>query len=188
MGELIFDAIQYAVQKHRGQYRKGTAIPYVFHPVNVARTLIECECPLETVLAGILHDTVEDTDATLQEVESLFGARVAWLVEQVFEPDKGDNWENRKQHTLNHLRRMEDEQVLLLACADKLDNAASMDADYTRLGDALWERFNRGYEQQRWYYTQLAAIFTERLTTEPGKILAVRFAQQVEAIFASHEL
>jgi len=186
MNELIFDAIQYAVQKHRGQYRKGTALPYAFHPMNVARLLIECECPMETILAGLLHDTVEDTDATLQEVESLFGARVAWLVEQTSEPDKGDTSENRKQHTLNHLRHIEDEEVLLITCADKLDNALSIFTDYSRLGDALWERFNRGYEQQRWYYRQLAAIFTERLTAEPGSALARRFAELVEAIFASH--
>jgi (p)ppGpp synthase/HD superfamily hydrolase len=185
MNDLIFDAIEYAALKHHGQYRKGTTIPYVFHPLDVARLLIECGCPQETVLAGILHDTVEDTDVTQEEIEIKFGQRVAWLVRQASEPDKGDSWENRKRHTLNHLHHIEDEQVLLLACADKLDNASSIYADYTRLGDTLWERFNRGYDQQKWYYTQLAAIFTERLTAEPGKTLAESFAKQVEAIFGS---
>lgn len=185
MDELIFDAIQYAVEKHRGQYRKGTSIPYAFHPLNVAQLLMECECPLETVLAGILHDIVEDTTTTLQEIESLFGARVAWLVEQVSEPDKQDTWENRKQHTLDLLNRIEDEQVLLLACADKLDNASTIYADHSRIGSHLWTRFNRGYEQQRWYYNQLASLFTKRLTSEPGKTLAQRFAGMVEAIFGS---
>lgn len=183
MDELIFDAIQFAVEKHSGQYRKGTSIPYIFHPVNVAQLLIECGCPQETILAGILHDTVEDTDATASEIEERFGSRVAWMVLQVSEPDKTDTWENRKQHTLDCLRQMDDEQVLLLACADKLDNATAIYTDHARIGNHVWTRFGRGFEQQKWYYTQLAALFTEQLTAEPGRTLAARLNEMVEAIF-----
>ena len=64
-------AIDYATDKHAGQKRKSGE-PYISHPLAVAHTLIEWGMDIDSVLAGILHDSVEDTDATLEEIESLF--------------------------------------------------------------------------------------------------------------------
>jgi len=71
---MISQAIEFAAGAHRGQYRKGSKIPYNIHPLNVGKILIEHGCFDEVVIAGILHDTVEDTPVTLDNIR----ARV-WL-------------------------------------------------------------------------------------------------------------
>lgn len=183
MSERIFDAIEFAVKAHRGQYRKGTNLPYILHPLAVARILMEHDCPEELAIAALLHDTVEDTPVTLDEIRKRFGERVAWLVQQVSEPEKSEAWENRKRHTLEHLRTAPME-VLLLACADKLDNIRAIRDDYERLGEAIWRRFKRGKGSQAWYYRALADLFLERMRDDAvGIKMARQLAAEVESVF-----
>lgn len=179
----IFDAIAFAARAHAGQYRKGTHIPYLIHPLSVARILIECDAPEEVVLAGVLHDVVEDTPATLAEVRAEFGPEVARLVEALSEPDRNDTWENRKRDTLEFLKTAPPE-VLWIEVADKLDNIRGIRADYDRHGDAIWTRFNRGRDRQKWYHTHLAALFLRLLPDAPYAELAREFAAHVRAVFA----
>jgi (p)ppGpp synthase/HD superfamily hydrolase len=101
---MIFKAIEFSTKAHTGLYRKGTKIPYITHPLNVAQILIEYECPESVVTAGILHDTLEDTQATVDDIRDAFGYEVADLVNAVSEPNKSDTWENRKAHTIKHLK------------------------------------------------------------------------------------
>jgi (p)ppGpp synthase/HD superfamily hydrolase len=101
---MIFKAIEFATRAHSGQYRKGTKLPYIVHPLGVAKILIECDSPEHLIVAGILHDTVEDTSATLDEIKQTFGWDIADLVEAASEPDKSDTWENRKEHTIQMLK------------------------------------------------------------------------------------
>lgn len=75
-------AIDYATEKHKGQKRRSGK-PYITHPLAVAHTLIEWDMDIDSVLAGVLHDTVEDTEAKLEEIENLFGHDVAFLVDGV---------------------------------------------------------------------------------------------------------
>ncbi len=75
-------AVDFASKAHKGQLRKSGE-PYIIHPIAVADTLIDWGMDIDTVLAGLLHDTVEDTDATLDEIENLFGRDVAFLVDGV---------------------------------------------------------------------------------------------------------
>lgn len=75
-------AADFATEKHKGQKRKSGE-DYIIHPLSVADTLIEWGMDIDTVLAGVLHDTVEDTDATLEDIENLFGHDVAFLVDGV---------------------------------------------------------------------------------------------------------
>ena len=77
---LIHKAIEFAVVKHKDQKRKGTELPYIVHPIEVMQILTASGCSDEMIVAGILHDTVEDTDATIDEVRALFGDKVARLV------------------------------------------------------------------------------------------------------------
>ena len=100
---MIFKAIEFAARAHSGQYRKGTKIPYIVHPLGVAKLLIEHGCPDHIVIAGILHDTTEDTPVTLEQIKDIFGLAVAALVEEASEPDKSDTWENRKKSTIQVL-------------------------------------------------------------------------------------
>ena len=95
----IFDALQFATNAHSGQFRKGTKIPYIVHPVTVMQTLIEYGASDDAVMAGILHDTLEDTPTTVADLEQNFGKRITHLVIGASEMDKSLSWEERKEHT-----------------------------------------------------------------------------------------
>jgi (p)ppGpp synthase/HD superfamily hydrolase len=181
---LIFHAIQFASAAHAGQYRKGTRVPYLIHPLRVAQVLVEAGCSEELAVAAVLHDTVEDCFVTYDQIRRLFGERVTKLVEGATEPDKAASWEHRKQHTLNFLETAA-EEMLLLSLADKLDNIRSIREDLALNGELAWTRFKRGRESQRWYYESLAGVFSARMLTEPGARLARVFAADVVAVFSN---
>ncbi|GIV21571.1 MAG: phosphohydrolase [Armatimonadota bacterium] len=181
---MLQDAIEFVVERHRGQVRKGTNIPYVLHPLNVGYLLLQHGCSEEVATAGFLHDTLEDTDTTVEELRMRFGDRVAWLVKQVTETDRSQPWQIRKQHTIEHLQHVEDRDVLLVACADKLDNLQAMREGMRVYGVEWWERFKAPMHAQRWYYTTLAQIFQQRLTTEPGATLTARMVETARLVFA----
>jgi (p)ppGpp synthase/HD superfamily hydrolase len=182
--EKVFEAIEFAVKAHRGQFRKGTKLPYILHPLGVAKILIEHECYEEIVIAGILHDTVEDTPVTLDDIKEHFGVRVAGLVEALSEPDKSDSWENRKQHTIDYLKTAPVD-VLLIACADKLNNIRAIQEDYAKHGETLWSRFNRPKMKQKWYYQALADVFVSRIESEVSKSLFTDFQSEVDKVFGN---
>lgn len=154
LSKLIDRAIVFAVQAHDGQKSKGTDLPYIAHPFSVAMILMQAGCDEEVVAAGLLHDAVEDTPVTQEQIQSTFGERVSALVAGASEPDKSLSWEERKTHTLEYLRTAPMD-VKMLACADKLSNARRLMDDLEKYGDAVWSRFNCGREQQLWYYSSL---------------------------------
>lgn len=132
----IFQAIRLVAEAHDGQYRKGSRLPYITHLMNVMKILIEQGCDEEIVVAGILHDTLEDTSLVYADIEKLFGSRVAELVQgasEVREPADAYNgkasWKTRKEHTIQFLLNKATPDQLLVACADKLDNITSIQAD-----------------------------------------------------------
>ncbi len=181
---IIFEAIEFAAKAHHGQFRKGTKLPYILHPLGVAKILIERGYLDNVVIAGILHDTIEDTSVTLDDIKEHFGVQVAELVEALSEPDKSDSWKNRKQHTLDYLKTAPID-VLLIACADKLHNIRSIREDYARHGEALWSRFNRPKVKQKWYYQALAEVFVSRIESETSKSLFTEFQLEVTKVFDS---
>ena len=179
---MIFKAIEFATKAHSGLYRKGTKIPYITHPLNVAQILIEYECPESVVTAGILHDTLEDTQATVDDIRDAFGYEVADLVNAVSEPNKSDTWENRKAHTIKHLKTASPE-VLMISLADKMDNIKKIREDYEKIGNKVWERFNRPKEKQKWYYAALADVFSMRLNDPKTAFLVNHFRSEVNLVF-----
>jgi (p)ppGpp synthase/HD superfamily hydrolase len=178
----IFDAIEFAARAHRGHCRKGTEIPYIVHPLAVAKILIAARCPDDVVVAGILHDTVEDTPVSLEDIRREFGEAVARIVEGASEPDKSKSWEARKAHTIESLKT-EPEGVLLVSCADKIENLEAIREDRERVGEEVWTRFRRGRDQQAWYYRCVLAVLAERLTAEPGHSLVLRLEKAVAEVF-----
>lgn len=146
----LSEAVRFATEKHAGQFRKGTTIPYIVHPLEVMSILVGMDADANLLIAGVLHDTVEDTDATATEIAGLFGGEVAMLVDGHSE-DKSKSWEERKEtefrQTMSAPLGM---QKLVLA--DKLANLRSMQRDLEAVGEALWERFKAGKEKQGWYY------------------------------------
>ena len=151
-------AILFATKAHKGQTRKGTDLPYISHPFEVAQILTAAGCGTAMIIAGLLHDVLEDTEVTAGEIEKEFGPLVLSLI-QANSEDKSRSWEERKQHTINYMAKKASFEELLLACADKLSNLRSIKADYLEYGDAVWSRFNRGKEQQSWYYSKLIDAF-----------------------------
>jgi (p)ppGpp synthase/HD superfamily hydrolase len=182
---MIYQAIEFAVAAHSGQTRKGTGVPYVLHPLAAARILLECGCPEHVGVAAVLHDVIEDTPFSAEEISARFGARVAQLVLLATEADRELAWEERKQHTVEVLRATADKEGLLVTLADKLDNIASIRESLEREGEVAWSRFKRGREEQRWYYTSLRDVYVSKLRDEPGRGLARRFDGQVRAVFGA---
>ncbi|MGJ7911924.1 HD domain-containing protein [Neobacillus sp. LXY-1] len=148
---VIEKALQVASKAHLNQRRKLTDIPYITHPVAVGMILMKAGYNDAIVAAGILHDTVEDTMITLEDLEREFGHEISKIVEGCSEPDKSLSWEERKQHTI-HLLKESPIEVRAVACADKLHNIRSIIDDYEQMGDEVWTRFKRGREKQEWYY------------------------------------
>ena len=191
MNPKILEAIELAFRKHEGQSRKGTKFPYIIHPLGVMRLLLMEQAydpgiTDDVVIAGILHDTGEDTDTTLDEIEELFGPEIRRLVgtasepeELKKEPNQKETWKERKHHTIELLRTL-DRPAKILSCCDKIDNARSMNEDYALVGDELWERFNAPKEDIFWYYGACLGAYRAGVSIENSrvfKLLAMKLAE-----------
>lgn len=150
----LLSAISYATQKHDGQRRKVDDLPYIVHPYRVSMLLATSGFKQDIVTAGLLHDIVEDTDGTNEEIANLFGENVALLVRYASEPDKTLSWEERKKHTIETIKEAPIEAKVVV-CADKIDNLTSILENEKEKGSQIWESFKRGKEDQKWYYNSI---------------------------------
>ena len=156
ISEKLHDAIVFAAQKHGRQVRKGTGIPYITHPMAACKNLTEWGVDDDIAIAGILHDTLEDTDTTYDELASRFGKRVADMVAFCSEV-KADDWRTRKQHTIDLIRTSDDLDAMTVSLADKLANLTDI---YTQCEtDGFWSRFNKPKADVGWYYGGLIDAF-----------------------------
>ncbi|MCD8344874.1 MAG: HD domain-containing protein [Oscillospiraceae bacterium] len=149
--QKLNEAIIFAVNQHAGQLRKGTNRPYILHPIEVLQILHSMKADTNLMIAGLLHDTVEDTGATVDEISERFGEDVAGLVAAHSE-DKSKTWDERKTFAIEELRTA-DKRLKMLVMADKLSNMRSIESDYNEIGKEPWNRFNAPFEKQQWYYT-----------------------------------
>ena len=156
----IEEAIEIAAEAHQGQYRKGTRTPYITHPYAVGLMLMEAGCSEAVIVAGILHDTVEDTDLTLGFIQEHFGEYVAGIVDGCSE-NKALRWRARKTERIEALRRASPE-ICTVTCADKLHNLRTIISEYDVIGDTIWERFHGDVENQAWYYRSVLDAISER--------------------------
>lgn len=163
---LINKAVIFCLKAHAEQRRKGTDIPYAIHPLNVGMILTKFNCPENLIVAGLLHDCIEDTLVTFDDIKREFNEVIAELVQGCSEKDKSDTWRNRKQHTVEHLKTATDE-VCIVACADKQHNLISLIDDYKKHGEVLWKRFNASKQDQLWYYSSLGEVFGQRRNQHP---------------------
>lgn len=127
-------AVDYATERHKGQKRKSGK-PYITHPLAVAYTLIEWDMDIDSVLAGVLHDTVEDTEAKLEEIENLFGRDVAFLVDGVTKISQARagmrDLESYMPQTKDNLSKLliavsQDVRVIIIKLADRLHNMQTL--------------------------------------------------------------
>lgn len=160
------EAVDFAVTAHGDQTRKGGSIPYVAHLLGVAGLVLEAGGDEDLAIAGLLHDTIEDTPTSAGDIESRFGARIASVVVGCSDTDESPKppWRDRKERFLARLGSLETAPDVLLVCrADKLHNARSMLLGFRAVGERFWERFSVGPDQQLWYATSVVAIFEARL-------------------------
>lgn len=164
---LMDRAIIFATRAHSGTYRKGTKIPYIVHPIEAAAIVATMTDDPDMIAAAVLHDVVEDTDATVEEIGFFFNEHIARLVEAESENKRKDlppqeTWMIRKMETLDFLKNRASREAKILALADKLSNMRAIHRDQQILGDALWQRFNeKRKEKHGWMYRQVAEALSE---------------------------
>ena len=157
---MIDRTAKFAEQAHKGAHRKGTRIPYIVHPLETALIASMLTNDEEILAAALLHDTIEDTGVTYEDLKQEFGTRVADLVLAESE-DKSKTWIERKGHTLEHLKTASPAEKIL-TMADKLSNIRSMARDYLLVGEELWQRFNmKDREKQAWDYTSMIDLLKD---------------------------
>lgn len=163
---LLDRAIIFAVHAHAGTERRGKGYPYIVHPMEAVEIVATMTSDQELLAAAALHDTVEDTDVTVEQIRAEFGERVASLVaDESEERHEGvsdeDSWHDRKRAAINRLAKASHE-AKMVALGDKLSNMRAIARDYAELGDALWNRFHaKDPKDHEWHYRGLADALRE---------------------------
>ena len=155
----VEEAISFANECHKGTFRKGTDTPYIVHPLEVANILSSIHADYNLIIAGLLHDVVEDSGISIETIKEKYGEDVAYLVGGHSE-DKSKVWYARKLKKIRDLPH-EDIRSKLLTLGDKLSNIRSMYNDYKLVGEELWERFNAPKAMQSWYYSGIVDGLSE---------------------------
>lgn len=183
-------ALDYAAEAHQAQARKGTSIPYLSHLLGVASLVMEHGGDEDQVIAGLLHDVLEDCGPEhLDRIQELFGAKVLAIVRACTDgtPDSSGQkapWRDRKERYLEHLRDAAKEALLVSAC-DKLHNARAIALDLA-VGEDVFARFTGGRSGTLWYYQSLVEVFRARLGASNPLVIelvatVLRFEQAREA-------
>jgi (p)ppGpp synthase/HD superfamily hydrolase len=191
-------ALTYAADVHRLQRRKGTEIPYIGHLLGVASAVIDNRGTEDEAIAALLHDAPEDHggEARLADVRTLFGARVAEIVEGCSDaldadPRNKAPWFERKMRYIEHLKGSSDVSVYLVSASDKLHNARSTARDFAAMGSAVFERFNRdaGADGTLWYYGALIQAYrAKEAEDERRKPIVDELASVIEGLRAAAHL
>lgn len=177
----LAEALDWALERHAGASRKGTGSPYASHVIQVAGLVMEHGGDADQIVAALLHDVVEDTDSTIEDVDSRFGPSVSRIVADCTDtlpgdtPDRKSSWQQRKERHLDHLLAIDDRSALVAAC-DKRHNLEAIVADLRREGPATLERFNaRTPAAVLWYYGEavdrLRATLPPRLEADLDQLL-----------------
>ncbi len=174
-------ALRYATKAHYGQTRKVNGLPMIQHPVNVSKTLKEAGFSEAVIIAGLLHDTIEDTSVTLEDIKRLFGEEIAKIVAGNTE-NKSRPWEERKQHTIDWIK-IAPIEVKALIVADKLDNLTSIMEGYNVLGEELWKFFKKGKSHQKWYFSGVAANMNYKLNYNQIPNFFFQYDEKVREFF-----
>ncbi len=184
------EAVQFAVDSHvdrhtkQPEVRKGTSTPYLSHLLAVSAIVWEAGGDEVMAIAGLLHDTLEDTETTTVDLADKFGDEVASMVKACSDgledgvqrgPRDASDWRDRKERYIAHLKEERDTRVLIVTAADKLHNARSVVAD-AESGTDVWSRFKGRVNGTLWYYDEVLSALrhgfeesaTEPPASEPG--------------------
>ncbi len=183
--ELLDRALVFAVQAHAGTERRGKGFPYIIHPLEAVTIVASMTDDQELLAAAALHDTVEDTDVTLERIRTEFGDRVAALVEEesdVFVEgiSEADSWLVRKKTAIERLAKASRE-AKIVALGDKLSNMRAISRDYALQGESFWGLFHvKDRKSHEWRYRALV----EALRELDGTFAFQEFERLVNQVFA----
>ncbi len=183
----IEHALEIAARVHEKQYRKGTDIPYISHPYAVGLLLLQAGCEDVVVIAGILHDTVEDTELTLECIRQQFDAQIADIVDSCSE-NKTLRWRERKTAGIKVLETASIEACLVV-CADKLHNLRSIISEHRVHGDKVWKRFHGDIGEQGWYYRSILERLNQRANADNPQLgsMIQQLQHAVEQLFGEKQ-
>ncbi len=168
--ELFDKAAHFAISAHANTERRAKGFPYIIHPMEAAAIVATMTTDPELLAAAILHDTLEDTEVTFEELRSQFGNRVAYLV--LAESNNGilrqTTWRESKSRAVERLANASHEGKIV-AMGDKLSNLRAIASDYQLIGDQLWSRFHapEGKKDVEWYYRALFYALNDLKGTLP---------------------
>jgi myo-inositol-1(or 4)-monophosphatase len=188
MDTSILDrAIVFAVNAHQGTERRGKGFPYIVHPMEAVEIVATMTTDQELLAAAVLHDTVEDTDVTLDDIRREFGERVAKLVEEESDVfidgvSEADSWHERKQAAIDRLAQAS-RDAKMVALGDKLSNARIIYRDFVQKGNELWNIFHvTDVKEHEWHYRGLA----ESLKELEGTFAYSEFTDLINKIFGDN--
>lgn len=178
-------AIIFAVKAHSGTERRGKGYPYIIHPMEAVEIVSTMTKDQELLAAAVLHDTVEDTSVTVDQIREEFGDRVADLVasesdEMPAGVSEEDSWHSRKQAAIDRLSKAS-RDAKIVALGDKLSNMRAIARDYSVQGDALWNLFHaKDPKDHEWHYRGLAAALKDL----DGTFAYQEFVKLIDKVFA----
>lgn len=158
---LADKALAIATEAHMGQVRKVDKLPYIAHPIEVARMVHKAGFPDKVVAAALVHDVLEDTPYDEDLLRAQLGDGVVNIVKEVTE-NKARPWRERKEQYIAHIRAGSTE-AQVVSLADKIHNLRGMLEGYKKTGDHMWSEFTRGKEDTVWYYGEMLRVFEEKL-------------------------
>ena len=182
--ELLDRAIVFAVRAHAGTERRGKGFPYIVHPMEAVEIVATMTRDQELLAAAALHDTVEDTDVTVEQIRAEFGDRIASLVASESDivqegVSEEDSWHARKQASIDRLAAASHD-AKIVALGDKLSNMRAIARDYATQGDKFWNLFHaKDPKDHEWHYRGLAASLHELQDTFAYK----EFEQLINKVF-----
>lgn len=163
---VVDKAIIFATNAHSGMKRKSTNIPYILHPLEAAAIVASITDDENIISAAVLHDVLEDTPVTLEELEREFGDIARLVAAETEDKRVGqaakDTWKIRKQEAVEHLRDKATVEMKIITLGDKLSNIRAISRDYAEIGDKVWERFNqKDKAEHAWYYKSICDALSE---------------------------
>ena len=161
VSSLIEKAASIAAKAHIKQLRKHNSAPYIVHPFMVSRILTENGFRDEVIAAGLVHDVLEDTDVTREELISELGEEIVSIVDGLSEDKSKDiSWEDRKRGYIEKVRNGNDD-VKAVSCADKVHNMTNLLQAYKEVGESLWEGFSKPKAEKLWFEREVLKMFDE---------------------------
>ena len=187
--ELLDRAIIFAVKAHHNTERRGKGFPYIVHPLEAMEIVATITPDQELLAAAALHDVIEDTGVTVDELREMFGERIAHLVHAESDQIDGvlfdgqneeETWHARKQAAIDRLAAAPHD-AKIVAMGDKLSNMRAIARDYKEKGDALWSIFHvKDKASHEWHYRGLAASLSEL----SGTFAYQEFVRLIDEVFA----